>query len=323
MSKIKYRYNTQTLDYEKVEVTWGMRIKRILGYLATSAVMATGLVYMVYIWADSPKERILQEENYRLHAQYSILQKRMEEIENVLGDIQQRDDNIYRVIFEAEPVSSSVRNAGFGGINRYKNLEGFQSSDVLIETTKLADKLSKKLYIQSKSFDEVFAMAKGKEKMLACIPAIQPVSNTDLKYLASGFGYRIDPVYKTTKFHAGIDFTAPTGTPIYATGDGTILQPIDGYSGYGNFVRINHGYGYVTLYAHMSKIAVKPGQKVKRGDVIGYVGNTGKSVGPHLHYEVRKNDTPINPINFFFNDLSPDEYDRLIHLSNESTQAFD
>lgn len=323
MSKIKYRYNTQTLDYEKVKITWRTRVLMVLGYLATSSVIAAGMVYIIYLSVESPKEKILQEENYQLQAQYKILHKRMEDIEMVLNDIQARDNNIYRVIFEAEPISENIRNAGFGGINRYKHMEGFRSSDLLIETTKRVDKISKQLYIQSKSYDEVFAMAKKKEQLLASIPAIQPVSNKELKYMASGFGYRIDPVYKTTKFHAGIDFTAPIGTPVYATGDGVVLPYVEGYSGYGNFVRINHGYGYVTLYAHLSKIAVKASQKVKRGDVIGYVGNTGKSVGPHLHYEVRKNDNPINPINFFFNDLTPEEYDRLIQLANDPTQALD
>ncbi|CAG0992298.1 Murein DD-endopeptidase MepM [Flavobacteriales bacterium] len=323
MSKIKYRYNTQTLDYEKVKITWRTRILRAMGYLATSGVIAAGMVYIVYLSVESPKEKILQEENYQLQAQYKILHKRMEDIEMVLNDIQVRDNNIYRVIFEAEPISENIRNAGFGGINRYKHMEGFRSSDLLIETTKRVDKISKQLYIQSKSYDEVFAMAKKKEQLLASIPAIQPVSNKELKYMASGFGFRIDPVYKTTKFHAGIDFTAPIGTPVYATGDGVIMPYAEGYSGYGNFIRINHGYGYVTLYAHLSKIAVKTSQKVKRGDVIGFVGNTGKSVGPHLHYEVRKNDNPINPINFFFNDLTPEEYDRLIQLANDPTQALD
>ncbi len=323
MSKIKYRYNTQTLDYEKVKVTWRFRLLKTLGYIATSSVIAAGMVYVLFIIVESPKEKILQEENHQLQAQYKILHKQMEDIEAVLSDIQQRDNNIYRVIFEAEPISDNIRNAGFGGVNRYKGLEGFRSSDLLIETTKKVDKISKQLYIQSKSYDEVFAMAKKKEQLLASIPAIQPVSNKELKYMASGFGFRIDPVYKTTKFHAGIDFTAPTGTPVYATGDGAIMPFAEGYSGYGNFIRINHGYGYVTLYAHLSKTAVKTGQKVKRGDVIGYVGNTGKSVGPHLHYEVRKNDNPINPINFFFNDLTPEEYDKLIQLANDPTQALD
>ncbi|NUM51467.1 MAG: M23 family metallopeptidase [Flavobacteriales bacterium] len=323
MSKIKYRYNTQTLDYEKVKITWRTRILRAMGYFVTSGVIASGMVYIVYLIVESPKEKILQEENYQLQAQYKILHKRMEDIEMVLNDIQTRDNNIYRVIFEAEPISENIRNAGFGGINRYKHMEGFRSSDLLVETTKRVDKISKQLYIQSKSYDEVFSMAKKKEQLLASIPAIQPVSNKELKYMASGFGFRIDPVYKTTKFHAGIDFTAPIGTPVYATGDGVIMPYAEGYSGYGNFIRINHGYGYVTLYAHLSKMAVKASQKVKRGDIIGYVGNTGKSVGPHLHYEVRKNDNPINPINFFFNDLTPEEYDRLIQLANDPTQALD
>jgi len=213
--------------------------------------------------------------------------------------------------------------AGFGGVNRYEKYKGFRNSDLVIETIKRADILSKQLVIQSKSYDEIFNMVLNKAALLASIPAIQPVSNKNLKYMSSGFGYRTDPIYKTTKFHAGMDFSAPTGTPIYATGNGTILRADNDAGGYGLHVRINHGYGYVTLYAHMSKMAVRPGQKVKRGDLIGYVGNTGKSVGPHLHYEVHKNSIPINPINFYFNDLSPEEYEKMIFMASQENQSLD
>ena len=226
----------------------------------------------------------------------------------VLDDIESRDDNIYRVIFEAEPIAENIRKAGFGGINRYKKLEGFKSSELMKESSNKMDKILKQLYIQSKSFDEVMDMAMKKKEMLASIPAIQPVSNKDLKRMASGYGYRIDPHYKTRAFHAGMDFTAPRGTPIYATGDGVVTRADRKAKGYGNHVRIDHGYGYVTLYAHMYKIKVRPGQKVKRGDIIGLVGNTGKSVGPHCHYEVRKNGKPLNPVHFYFNDLTPEQY---------------
>jgi len=250
--------------------------------------------------------------------------KRLDQMSTILADLENRDDNIYRSIFEAEPIPDNIRKAGIGGINRYKSLERFKDdAEIVINTSKKLDRLAKQLYIQSKSFDEIIELAKQKEQMLAAIPAIQPVSNKDLKRMASGYGMRIDPHYKTPAFHAGMDFTAPTGTPIYATGDGTVIRADRASRGYGNHVRIDHGFGYTTLYAHMSKTNVKVGSEVKRGEIIGYVGNTGKSVGPHLHYEVRKNDKPVNPINFYFSDLTPEEYDLVIQLSSQENQSFD
>ena len=274
MSKVKYRYNTHTLSYEKIEVSLKEKILKGLSYVVVS--MFFGMVFfaIAYYTIDSPKEKLLKQENAKLIAQYKLLNRQLDEVAGVLDEIQYRDDNIYRVIFEADPIPNEIRKAGFGGVNRYKNLEGYSNSDLMIETSKKLDKITKQLYIQSKSFDDVVKMAKEKEKMLAAIPAIQPVQNKDLKRLASGYGYRMHPILKYRKFHAGMDFTAPTGTPIYATGEGTVIQADAAASGYGKHVRIDHGYGYVSLYAHMSKIAVKPGQKVKRGDIIGYVGNT-------------------------------------------------
>ena len=242
--------------------------------------------------------------------------------ERVLGDLQKRDDNIYRTIFEADPIPDEIRKAGFGGVDRYKELEGFENSTLIIESTKKIDRISKQLYIQSKSFDDVTKMAKNKETMLACIPAIQPISNKDLKHEPSGYGMRMHPIYKYEKFHAGMDFTANTGTKIYATGDGVVLTAEYG-SGYGNHVVINHGYGYKTLYGHMEKFVARVGQKVKRGELIGYVGNTGLSAGPHVHYEVHKNREPINPVNFYYNDLTPAEYKELIDISSRASQSFD
>lgn len=323
MSKVKYKYNPHTLSYDKIKISWRQKILRSLYFLMASFVFGVIIYGVVYTFVDSPKEKQLKIENAELLGQYELLNKKLEKIEVVMEDVQKRDDNIYRVIFEAEPIPNEIRQAGFGGVNRYEQLENYNNADLIISTAKKIDQLSKQLYIQSKSFDEVFKMAKNKEKMLASIPAIQPVSNKDLTRMASGFGYRTDPVYKTTKFHAGMDFTAPTGTPIYATGDGTVIQADAEASGYGNHIRINHGYGYITLYAHMSEVAAKVGQKVKRGDVIGYVGNTGKSVGPHCHYEVRKNDVPINPVNFYFNDLSPEEFAKMLELSNAPLQSLD
>ena len=227
------------------------------------------------------------------------------------------------MIFEAEPIASSIRKAGYGGINRYKDLEGYNNSDLIIQTTKKIDQISKQMYIQSKSFDEIVDLAKNKTKMLASIPAIQPVSNKDLSRMASGFGYRIHPIYKTRRLHAGMDFSAKTGTPIYATGDGKIFKVSKTRKGYGNYVIIDHGYGYKTLYAHMSKFIVKKGQSVKRGETIGFVGNTGTSVAPHLHYEVHKNGRKIDPVNFYYNDLNAEEYEKMRIISSQSNQSFD
>lgn len=323
MAKVKYRYNPHTLSYDKIKLTWKQKLSRAFYFIGASMVFGVAIYAVTYTFIDSPKEKKLKIRNAELLGQYELLNKKLEKLTVVLDDIQRRDDNIYRVIFEAEPIPTEIRKAGIGGVNRYEELENYSDADLIVSTAKKIDQLSKQLYIQSKSFDEVFKMAKSKEKMLAAIPAIQPVSNLDLTRMASGFGYRTDPIYKTTKFHAGMDFTAPTGTPIYATGDGKVIRADAEASGYGNHVRIDHGYGYVTLYAHMSEMDVKIGQTVKRGDVIGYVGNTGKSVGPHLHYEVRKNDIPINPINFYFNDLSPEEFARMVELSNAPSQSFD
>lgn len=323
MSKVKYRYNNKSLTYEKVETGVGDRLISIFSYLATGIVIGSIFFFLAYTYIDSPKEKELKRENAQLLHQYQFLDKRMDQISAVLEDIQERDDNIYRTIFEAEPISDNIRKAGFGGINRYSALEGYKNSELIVETSRKLDKISKQLYIQSKSYDEVMEMAKKKGEMLASIPAIQPVSNKRLKRMASGFGYRIDPHYKTRAFHAGMDFTAPTGTPIYSTGDGRVVRADNSATGYGNHVRIEHGYGYLTLYAHMSKMNVKVGDKVKRGDIIGYVGNTGKSMGPHLHYEVRKNNNPINPVNFYFNDLTPEEYERMIKLSSTTNQSLD
>lgn len=324
MSKIKYRFNTKSLTYERVKPTPKEIALRVLSYLATGLVFSTMVIVLAYRFLDSPKEKRLLREIENFKIQYEILNKRVELLAEVLEDLQQRDDNIYRVIFEAEPIADNIRKAGFGGVNRYKKLEGFDNSQLIIEITKKIDRLSKQMYIQSKSFDELFKLAKNKEIMLASIPAIQPISNKDLTRLASGFGYRTHPIYKIQHLHTGIDFTAPVGTEVYATGDGVIKEIKSEPRGYGNHVIISHGFGYETLYAHMSKFNnLRPGQKVKRGEVIGYVGNTGTSTGPHLHYEVIKNGEKINPINFFYNDLAPEEYQKIIEISSQTGQSFD
>ena len=288
MAKIKYYYDTKTLSYKRIELNTFDKFKRSLGFLSASTVVGLIMVIVFFQFFDSPKEKRLKSEIENLVLQYDILSKKMTQIDLVLDDIQHRDDNIYRVIFEADPIPSSIRKAGFGGVNRYKDIRNFSNAELVIEAAKKADKLSKQLYIQSKSFDEVIDLAKNKADMLASIPAIQPIANKDLGRVASGYGYRIHPIYKTRKFHTGMDFTAPQGTPIYATGDGKIAKVRRSRRGYGNHVIVDHGYGYQTLYAHMTKYIVYRGQKVKRGEIIGYVGSTGTSVAPHLHYEVIK-----------------------------------
>lgn len=323
MAKTKYRYNQHTLSYDKIELTLKDKLFKSSIYVGLGLVIGVFIYALAYTYIDSPKEKELKRENAQLQTQYVILNKKLEQFSKVLDDVQHRDDNIYRVIFEAEPIANDIRKAGFGGVNRYEELEGYTDSELIINTSERLDRLSKQLYIQSKSFDNVFKMVKKKEKMLTALPAIQPVKNEDLKRMASGYGNRMHPILKYVKFHAGMDFTAPTGTPIYATGNGKIIQADRKSSGYGKHVRIDHGYGYVTLYAHMSKMNVKAGQKVKRGDVIGFVGNTGLSAGPHCHYEVRKDGNPVNPVNFYYNDLTAEEYAKMLELSNAPMQSLD
>ncbi|MCO4291344.1 M23 family metallopeptidase [Solitalea sp. MAHUQ-68] len=320
--KVKYFYNSSTLKYEKVELSFSKKLLRVLGYLATVSVFSVVTVTIAYNILDSPKEKKLKRDIAQLGLQYDILHKRMKQLDGVVTDLQERDNNIYRVIFESEPITSDEWQTNFAGINRYKALESSNYASLIIETTRKLDELSKKMYVQSKSYDYLVKEVRNKDKMLASVPAIQPVSNKDLTRMASGYGYRIHPIYKTRKFHAGMDFTSPSGTPIYATGDGVVTKA-GAQRGYGNEVEINHGYGYSTLYGHMSRVAAKIGRRVKRGEVIGYVGSTGASTGPHCHYEVHKNGLPVNPINFYFNDLSPAEYEKMLELSSRNNQSFD
>lgn len=322
MPKTKYYFNSQTLKYEKVRLSIRIKILKAIGFISTAMVFSFVIIALAYTFLDSPKEKQLKREINQLALQYEILQGKLKQVEKVVQVLEDRDDNIYRVIFEAEPIPKDVRNAGFGGINRYKHLENYDYGKLMIETTKKLDILSKQLYIQSKSYDELTKSVNSKGKMLASIPAIQPVDSRRVRGAISGFGYRIHPIYKIKKMHKGIDFSAPVGTPIYATGDG-IVAAQGNERGYGNRVVINHGYGYSTLYAHMSRFKVKKGQRINRGDIIGYVGNTGHSTGPHLHYEVYKNGKAVNPMNFFFNDLSPSEYVTMLEIASRENQSFD
>jgi murein DD-endopeptidase MepM/ murein hydrolase activator NlpD len=324
MAKVRYQYNESTLSYEKVKVSNRRRFLQILGTVV-AWLFGGALFYLVFnVFYDSPQETQLKAEKSEILLQYHLLDKRLDQMTMVLTDLENRDDNIYRTIFEAEPIPDNIRKAGIGGVNRYKNLSKFKGdADQVIETSKKLDQLAKQLYIQSKSFDEVIELAKQKEDMLGSIPAIQPVSNADLKRMSSGFGKRVHPIYKTVRFHWGNDFTAPTGTEIYSTGKGKVILAEKSGSGYGNHVIVDHGYGYQTLYGHMSKINVKQGQTVSRGEILGLVGSTGLSSAPHLHYEVLKNGNKVNPVNFYFNDLSPEEYSLMIQLSQQENQSFD
>ena len=324
MEKINYKFDPQDLSYKKIELSFKERIYKFTPHFLGSMFMGMILYVIFTNFVDSPAVKELKRENTQLVTQYKLLSKKADNLSVVLKDLEFRDDNLYRTIFEADPIPSSVREAGIGGINRYENLEGFETSDIVIETSKKIDKISKQMYIQSKSYDDVLELAKNKEKMLKSVPAILPVDLKNLTRISGYYGMRIHPIYKTRRMHDGIDFTAPTGTNIYSAGAGVIEKVKFQRSGYGNTVVVNHGFGYKTLYAHCSKITVKVGQKVTRGTVIALIGNTGLSTGPHLHFEVQKKGKKINPINFFSQDLTPEQYDEMIYQSShEGGQAMD
>jgi murein DD-endopeptidase MepM/ murein hydrolase activator NlpD len=323
MAKAKFYYNSETLSYQPVE----KKPKRIArdAFLYMIAVLLIGLIGFVGFSTilKSPSERATNQELLNLKFNYELLEKRMRESDAILKEIQQRDNNIYRVVFEAEPISEDERSAGFGGINRYQNLEGFKNSSLVVEATKKMDILAKRLVVQSKSLDEIVKLAKNKSEMLASIPAIQPVANKDLKRMASGYGVRIHPIYKTRRMHWGMDFSAPQGTNVYATGNGVVKTAKRSRKGLGNHIVINHGFGYQTTYGHLNKILIRRGQKVKRGDIIGVVGSTGSSTAPHLHYEVKKGKRKLNPVYFYHNDLTPEEYETMLVLSSQENQSLD
>ena len=322
MRKVYYFYNTQTQTYERVFPTVRQRAMNILRRLLFGMGLGAGSFIILLIIFGSPSEKELRKENSRLQAQYNVLSRRMDEAMGVLQDIQQRDDNLYRVIFMADPISPAIRKAGYGGTNRYEQLMDMADANLVINTTQKMDMLSKQLYIQSKSFDDVVEMCKNHDQMLKSIPAIQPISNKDLRRTASGYGTRIDPIYGTSKFHAGMDFSAPLGTDVYATGDGTVVK-VGWETGYGNTVEIDHGFGYMTRYAHLQDFRTHVGKKVVRGEVIAGVGSTGKSTGPHLHYEVHVKGEVVNPVNYYFMDLSAEDYENMIQLAANHGKVFD
>jgi murein DD-endopeptidase MepM/ murein hydrolase activator NlpD len=325
MSKVKYYYDQETLSYRPITVTNKNRISNIILFvLAAIFFGVTSLLILLNSDVLNTPAEIAQKrtlKNYEL--QFDILNKKLSQLEAVVSNIEDRDNNLYRVYFEASSIPEEQRKAGFGGVNRYKNLEGYDNSDLIINTVKRLDILTKQTVVQSRSLDEIERLAKNKAALIEAIPTIQPVKNKDLTRLASGFGYRIDPFTKVRKKHYGMDFTAKRGTPIYATGNGVIKRADNRSSGYGKHIRIAHGFGYVSLYAHLSKYNVRRGQKVKRGDVIGYVGSTGRSVGPHLHYEIIKDNKKINPLNFYYGNLSPKEFEALLTQSKQENQSMD
>ncbi|SNR62728.1 Peptidase family M23 [Lutibacter agarilyticus] len=323
MAKVKYYYDSETLSYQKIHRKKSTKFKRILfTVFAAFIFMLLGFVVFTPIF-ESPKEKELKRELEFVKLNEQLHNKKIEQLETILKEIQERDNNIYRLYFEVNPIPEEQRMAGFGGVNRYKALEGFDNSEMIIDVTRNMDILSKQLYVQSKSLDEIVKLAENKEELLAAMPAIQPVKNQDLTRMASGFGWRSDPFTKARKKHYGMDFTAPRGTPIYASGDGKVIRVDQGSAGYGKHVRIDHGFGYVTLYAHMSKYNVRKYQKVKRGDLIGFVGNTGRSQAPHLHYEVHKNGVKLNPINFYYGNLSPEEFEAMQKAAQIEGQSLD
>ena len=323
MKKIKYYYNTNTLRYEKLETPLRVKLHRVFGFIAAALVTACLISYVAFQFVGSPKERILQQQNKNLKDNYYELLDELESVQNQMKELEKRDNDVYRAIFEANPIPDSARAKELETKLEIAKAEKLRDHQLVSSINNTLNHLVSRIAAQKKSYDEVDELVKNKANLLARTPAIQPVSNKDLNRVASGFGYRIDPVYKTTKFHAGLDFSAPQGTPIYATADGTVTTAGNSGNGYGNHVIINHGYGYETLYGHMVRVKARNGQAVKRGEVIGWVGSTGKSTGPHCHYEVHKNGKEIDPIYFFYNDLTPEQFDLLLKKAAASNQSFD
>lgn len=323
MARIKYYYDTETCKYERIKTTTGDIILNALGIFSLTLAMAAGILLISSSYFESPKELILKNEVKEMEFYYDNLLQEVDKLQKQLANMEYRDDNIYRVVLGAEPIDKSIREAGIGGIDRYEDVrqKNVIHEDIIIKLSENVDNLRRKIYIESKSQDEVVELAENKEKLFAAIPAIQPVANKQLIALASGFGWRIHPIYKVKKMHTGIDFAAAIGTPIYATADGTIDKVDVSFSGYGKVIEIDHGFGYRSRYAHMHGFAVRQGQKVKRGDLIGYVGNTGLSTAPHLHYEVFVNGVHANPVHYFFNDLNPAEYEKIIELASIENQS--
>lgn len=321
MNKVKYKYNPETLQYDEVELTWRDHLKKLSYYAIATIVASVLILFFSYGYIKEIGKNEAKLENEQAEA---MLKEKVEELKNievVLAEIQERDDNIYRLIFGADPYPQYKRDLGIGGNKKkHEDLMKLDHGELLVEISNKIAIIEKKLYAQSVSFDSVVAMAKKKEDLLQAVPSIQPIHNEDLTHIASGFGMRMHPIYKILKMHTGLDFTADIGTPIFATGD-AIVEDCKVMSGYGQLVILDHGFGYKTRYAHVSEYKCKKGDKVKRGDIIALVGNTGASVGPHLHYEVLYKGNHVNPVNYFFNDLSPEEFDEVVRISSQPTQS--
>lgn len=323
MAKARYQFNPKTLSFERVDNTIRHWTRWFLSHLLTSVMVGLACFIIFALFIESPREKKLKSELGEMEDQYNLLNAQLEDVQNVLDDIRQRDDNLYRLIVQADPVENSIR-MGVASQEKYKNLRAKTNSDIASKTAATMDRIRRQLYVQSSSFDEVVNLARNKEDMLLCIPAIQPVMNKNLKRMASGYGYRIDPIYKTPKFHAGMDFSGEVGTDIFSTGKG-VVEFRGWMQGYGNTVIVDHGYGYKTLYGHLNNFAknVKVGTHVSRGEVIAYMGNTGKSTGPHVHYEVRYKDKVVDPRNYYYMDLSPKQYDEMIQIVSNNGNIFD
>ncbi|MGB3184046.1 MAG: M23 family metallopeptidase [Cyclobacteriaceae bacterium] len=323
MARIKYYYNTETCRYERVQTKTSDIAFNVMGLLILCGFFGfiSFAVYMRFF--ESPKEAKLSQELQQMAFYYQKLEKEVEAMDDHMVALQERDDNVYRTIFGVDPLSNETRQMGIGGVERYKTLKESRltEKEMILSLSESVDELKRRATIQHKSYDDILKLAVNKDKMWASIPAIQPISNKGLTRLSSGFGYRIHPIYKVKKLHTGIDFSAPTGTPIYATADGKIKKVVTRKTGYGKQIEIDHGYGFVTKYAHMSKFNVKQGQKVKRGECIGYVGTSGTSTAPHLHYEVIKQNKKINPMHYFFGDLNPEEYEKIVELATTENQS--
>jgi murein DD-endopeptidase MepM/ murein hydrolase activator NlpD len=323
MTPTKYKFDPDSLSFDKIRLGIKALLLRILAYFIGSLIFA--LIYWIIFasFFDSPKEKAIKREVEQMTIQYDLIHREMSNVENVLEDLQKTDDNLYRTIFEAEPIPSEQREGGIGGVNRCEALEGYNNSNLVIETATRLDKIRKKVYVQSKSYDELIKMAENKGDMLKSVPAIIPISNKDLTRTASGFGWRIHPYYKISKFHYGMDFTAPAGTDVYATGNGIVVDVSSSQRGLGKHITIDHGFGYTSTYAHLSNFNVRVGQRVQRGDIIGYVGSTGMSVANHLHYEIKLNGINVDPVNYYFEDLSSAEYEKMIEIASKTGQSFD
>lgn len=323
MSRIKYYYDPKTCKYERHQRSKWDTMLNVLGFLSVVPIIAVAILIVFNQYFDSPKELILKKENKELKLYYEMMEQEVNVMNLMLADLQQRDDNLYRVIFATEPIPSEIRRAGVGGSDRFKEIKekGLKQEQLIISLKSKVDDLKRQLYVQNLSYDDISEMALNKEDYWSSIPAIQPITNEELSRLASGYGFRLHPILKIRKMHTGVDFSAPKGTPIHATGDGVVREVKTVFGGYGKYVEIDHGFGFITKYAHMNEFNVSKGQKVKRGDVIGTVGNTGSSTAPHVHYEVLKDDRFVNPVHYFFKELNPSEYDRILDLASKENQS--